>query len=48
MYAETHALQRIRGRIRGLNSCSRTGMTIRRKQIVVTKLVAKFPQWGVG
>ncbi|WP_292825824.1 hypothetical protein [Nostoc sp. JL33] len=28
--------------------CSRAGVTIRRKQIVIKKLLGKFPQWGVA
>ncbi|AUB42111.1 hypothetical protein COO91_08216 [Nostoc flagelliforme CCNUN1] len=41
-------MRRIRGRIRGLNSCKSAGMMIPRKQIVIKKLLAKFPQWGVA
>ncbi|WP_242055881.1 hypothetical protein [Nostoc flagelliforme] len=47
-YAETHALREIRGRIRSLTFCSHVGMMIPRKQIVVKKMLAKFPQWGIA
>ncbi|MDZ7955345.1 hypothetical protein [Nostoc sp. DedQUE09] len=40
-------LRRIRSRIRGFSSCRSVGLTIRRKQIVIKKLVAKYPQWGL-
>ncbi|NEU82764.1 hypothetical protein [Nostoc sp. UIC 10630] len=41
-------LRRIRGRIRGLTSCKSAGMMIPRKQIVIKKLLAKYPQWGIA
>ncbi|AUB43736.1 hypothetical protein COO91_10771 (plasmid) [Nostoc flagelliforme CCNUN1] len=41
-------LRRILGRIQGLTFCRSVGVTIRRKQIVIKKLLAKFPQWGVA
>ncbi|WP_242055234.1 hypothetical protein [Nostoc flagelliforme] len=47
-YAETHALREIWGRIRSLTFCSHVGMMIPRKQIVVKKMLAKFPQWGIA
>ncbi|MCC5633285.1 hypothetical protein LC613_38035 [Nostoc sphaeroides CHAB 2801] len=35
-------------RIRGLSTCSRVGMMIRGKQIVIKKRMVKFPQWEVA
>ncbi|MEH1919510.1 hypothetical protein [Nostoc sp.] len=30
-----------------MTSCSRAGMMTLRKQIVIKKLLAKYPQWGL-
>jgi hypothetical protein len=40
--------RRIRGRIRGLTFYKSVGMMTRRKQIVIKKVLVKFPQWGVA
>ncbi|MEA5605525.1 hypothetical protein [Nostoc sp. UHCC 0252] len=37
-------LRRIWGIIRGLSTCSPAG----KMQIVIKKLLAKFPQWGIA
>ncbi|MEH1820080.1 MAG: hypothetical protein V7L31_13540 [Nostoc sp.] len=41
-------MQQIQGRIRALTFWLSVGMMIRRKQIVIKKLLAKYPQWGIA